>query len=210
MIEKLDPEQVRKVTETVLSRREFQDDPSQAWLMDLSQRFIKWLSSLSEWSAGHPDSARIVIIVLGIILLALLGHIGYTVVREFLSLRKHDDGLNLRDIKLPALEGVADNWNEAFALAAAALQSGDLYRALWITHRILLSVLDIRKIVRFARWKTNSDYLRECTSTDAAAATLREITDAYERVVYAHEAIDRNQAARLIEQVKLFASAVNR
>jgi len=210
MIEKLDPEQVRKVTETVLSRREFQDDPSRAWMIDLLDRFSKWLSKLSEWSAGHPDSARILIIVLGIVLLALLGHIGYTVVSEFLSLRKGDASLNIRHLKLPALEGVADNWNEAFALAGAALQSGNIYRALWITHRILLSVLDIRKVVRFARWKTNSDYLRECTNTDAAAATLREITDAYERVVYAHEDFDRNQAARLVEQVKAFASAVDR
>jgi hypothetical protein len=209
MIEKLAPEQVREITETVLKRREFQDDPTQAWIANILQRFGKWLTRLSEWSASHPDTAKIVIIVLGVVLLALLAHIGYTVVSEFLSLRKRASP-NFEYKNLPALEGVADNWNDAFALARAALQSGDLYRALWITHRILLSVLDIRKAVRFTRWKTNSDYIRECQSTDAAADTLREITDAYERVVYAHGNFDRDQASRLVNRVEAFAGEVKR
>jgi len=210
MIEKLAPEQVREITQTILNRREFQDDPTQAWIAGLLQRFVKWLSKISEWSASHPDSARILIIVLGIVLIALLAHIGYTVISEFLSLRKRNPSLETRYQNLPALEGVADNWTEAFALARVSIQSGDLYRALWITHRILLSVLDIRKAVRFARWKTNSDYIRECQATDAAATTLRDITDAYERVIYAHGHFDRDQAARLVERVEAFASEVNR
>jgi hypothetical protein len=165
---------------------------------------------VSEWSAKNPSAARILIIVLGIILIALLAHIGYTVISEFIALRKRNASLDVRYHNLPALEGVADNWNDAFALAKTALQSGDLYRAMWITHRILLSVLDIRKAVRFTRWKTNSDYIRECQSGDAAADTLREITDAYERVVYAHGDFDKAQAARLVERVEAFASEVNR
>jgi len=210
MIEKLAPEQVREITQTVLRRQEFQDDPTRAWFIEIFQRFIKWLAGLSEWSSANPDAARILIIVLGIILLALLGHIGYTIVTEFLSLRRQDLNMDARHHRLPALEGVADNWNDAFTLASLALQSGDLYRALWITHRILLSVLDIRKAVRFARWKTNTDYVRECKTTDDAAATLREITDAYERVVYAHGDFDRDEAARLVDRVRIFAGEVNR
>jgi hypothetical protein len=81
---------------------------------------------------------------------------------------------------------------------------------MWITHRILLSVLDIRKVVRFTRWKTNSDYIRECQSSDAAADTLREITEVYERVIYAHGDFDKEQAARLVERVEAFASEVTR
>jgi hypothetical protein len=81
---------------------------------------------------------------------------------------------------------------------------------MWITHRILLSVLDIRKAVRFTRWKTNSDYLRECQSGDAAADTLREITDAYEQVVYAHGGFDQEKAARLVARVEAFANEVSR
>lgn len=209
MIAAASPEQVREITQTILKRREFQEDATGAWFARLFQGIINWLTKVSEWSAKHPDTARILVIVLGIILIALLVHIGYTVISEFLSLRKRNASLDVRYHNLPALEGVADNWNDAFALARTALQSGDLYRAMWITHRILLSVLDIRKVVRFTRWKTNSDYIRECQATDAAAATLREITDAYERVVYAHGDFDKEQAARLVARVEAFASEVS-
>jgi hypothetical protein len=210
MIAAVPPEQVREITQAILKRREFRNDAAQTWIADILQRFVKWLSKVSEWSAKNPSAARILIIVLGIILIALLAHIGYTVISEFIALRKRNASLDVRYHNLPALEGVADNWNDAFALAKTALQSGDLYRAMWITHRILLSVLDIRKAVRFTRWKTNSDYIRECQSGDAAADTLREITDAYERVVYAHGDFDKAQAARLVERVEAFASEVNR
>jgi hypothetical protein len=210
MIAAVPPEQVREITKAVLNRREFRSDVGQAWIADALQRFGKWLSKVSEWSAQSPSAARILIIVLGIILVALLAHIAYTVISEFMALRKDTASPDIRNHNLPALEGVADNWNDAFALAKTALQSGDLYRAMWITHRILLSVLDIRKAVRFTRWKTNNDYVRECQPGDAAADTLREITDAYERVVYAHGDFDKAQAARLVERVEAFASEVNR
>jgi hypothetical protein len=39
---------------------------------------------------------------------------------------------------------------------------------------------------------------------------LREITDAYERVVYAHGDFDRDEAARLVDRVRVFAGEVNR
>jgi len=204
------PEQVREITQAILKRREFHNDAAQAWIADILQRFVKWLSRVSEWSAQNPGAARVLIIVLGIVLIALLAHIAYTVITEFMALRKSNSSLDVRYHDLPALEGVADNWNDAFALARTALHSGNLYRALWITHRILLSVLDIRKAVRFTRWKTNSDYVRECQSGDAAADMLREITDAYERVVYAHGDFDKEQAARLVSRVETFASEVNR
>jgi len=210
MIAAVSPEEVRKITQTVLARREFRDDPAQEWIANAFLRFTKWLSKVSEWSASHPNAAQIVIVVLGVVLFVLLAHIAYTIITEFLSLRKRDSSADLRHHTLPALEGVADNWADAFALARASLQSGDVYQALWITHRILLSVLDIRKAVRFTRWKTNSDYLRECQPTDSASATLREVTDAYERVVYAHSNFDQEQAARLVERVEAFASEVKR
>jgi len=210
MIAAVPPEQVREITQAVLKRREFRSDAGQAWIADVLQRFVKWLSTLSECTQHNPDAASVLIIVLGTILVALLAHIAYTVISEFMALRKGNASPDVRYHNLPALEGVADNWNDAFALAKTALQSGDLYRAMWITHRILLSVLDVRKAVRFTRWKTNSDYVRECQPGDAAADTLREITDAYERVVYAHGDFDKAHAARLVERVEAFASEVNR
>jgi hypothetical protein len=107
---------------------------------------------------------------------------------------------------LRALEGVAENWNDAFKLARAAFDTGDLYRAIWITHRVLLSVLDRNGRIKFVRWKTNTDYIRECRDDGESAATLSELTSAYERVVYAHGQVDRARAIQLLEQVQELAA----
>jgi hypothetical protein len=210
MILPVPPEQIREITQAVLKRREFQDDSTGAWIAHALDAAFKWLSRISVWAGRHPDSAKTLIYILGAVLIVLLAHIAYTVVSEFFSLRQRSTKLDLSGASLPALEGVADNWKDAFALARQSLQAGDLYRTMWITHRILLSVLDLREVVRFARWKTNSDYLRECKSDDSAAATLRAITEAYERVIYAHGDFDREQAARMLSQVETFAGETTR
>jgi hypothetical protein len=204
------PEQVREITRTVLKRPEFQEDASATWIQRALRAILHWFSLLSDWASRHPGSARILIYVLGTILIGLLIHIGYTVISEFLSLRKRTEDAEPRHGAMSALEGVADNWQDALALAKKALQSGDLYRAVWITHRILLSALDLRHLVRFARWKTNSDYIRECRDTGPAAATLREVTAAYERIIYAHGNYDREQIAQLLERVEAFANEATR
>jgi hypothetical protein len=210
MILPVPPEQIREITQTVLKRREFQEDSMGAWIARALESVFKWFARLSDWAGRHPDSAKTLIYILGAVLILLVAHIAYTVIREFFSLRQRNTSLDLGGSSLPALEGVADNWNDAFALARQALQAGDLYRTMWITHRILLSVLDIREVVRFARWKTNSDYIRECKANDSAAATLRDITEAYERVIYAHGDFDREQAARMVAQVEAFAGETTR
>lgn len=210
------PEQVREITRSVLQRREFQENTTGAWIAHALQRFSHWLSKISDWAGAHPGPARILVIVLGVILFALLAHIGYTVISEFLSLRKRSAEVERRYHTLPALEGVSDNWNDAFALARTALEGGDLYRAMWITHRILLSALDLRDLLKFARWKTNSDYLRECranasTATELPEMTvLRELTGAYDRVIYAHADFDREQATSLVARVEALVREVPR
>src|SRR5436190_10533224 len=105
MIAAVAPEQVREITQAILKRREFRHDAAQGWIADILQRFVKWLSKVSEWSAKNPGAARILIIVLGIILIALLAHIGYTVISEFVALRKRNANSEDRYRNLPALEG---------------------------------------------------------------------------------------------------------
>ena len=57
-------------------------------------------------------------------------------------------------------------------------------------------------LLRFARWKTNRDYLRECRADHAASKTLQEVSEAYERVVYAHGQINREEAAGLLNRAE--------
>jgi hypothetical protein len=197
------PEDVRNITQQVLSRPEFLERPT--WTQLVFDRVSRWLRALADWSSRNPDLAKMLIILLSIVLALLLIHIVYTVVREFVSLRKDENGGSRRR-SLRALEGVAENWNDAFHLARAALDAGDLYRAMWVTHRILLSVLDRMGRIKFVRWKTNTDYLRECNDTGAPATVLSEVTAAYEQVVYAHSELDRQRAVKLLAEVESLAA----
>ena len=197
------PEQVRQITQDVLAGPEFAERLT--WTDLLLHRVLGWLSELTQWAERNPGLSRILMYGLTAILVLLVGHIVYTVVREFISLRKTDGRPGFRQ-PLRALEGVAKNWSEAFELAKTALDAGDLYRALWITHRILLSVLDGMGRIKFVRWKTNSDYLRECADAGDIGGTLSELTGAYERVVYAHTEFDRQQAVKLLAQVETLAA----
>ena len=200
MIEGISPEQVRRVTQDVLNEPEFQKSVN--WVQLVFDGLREFLAKVSEWAFNNPDMARILIVVLSVILALLIAHIAYTVIREFTSMRKGGAAQTARPRPLQALEGIAANWADAFQLAKAALDAGDLYRALWITHRVLLSALDRMDVLRFARWKTNRDYLRECRPDHSASKTLADVSDAYERVVYAHNDIHRDQAASLLRRVE--------
>lgn len=208
MIEAVSPEEVRRITENVLEGREFQKSVN-PWELALNW-FRDFLGWISQWAANNPDSAKIVIYILSFILALLIAHITYTVIKEFTSMSRENSPQASRPRPLQALEGIAENWADAFHLARAALESGDLYRALWITHRVLLSALDRMDVLRFARWKTNRDYLHECRADHSAARTLADVSDAYERVVYAHGDIRSDQAASLLSRVEVIVQEASR
>ncbi|HEY2382387.1 MAG TPA: DUF4129 domain-containing protein [Terriglobia bacterium] len=196
------PEEVRQITKDVLARPEFLSTPT--WTQLLLDRALQWLREVANWSGRNPQLSKLLIAILSVILVLLIVHIVLTGAREFASLRKEDDGRR-RDQSLRALEGIAESWNDAFRLAGEALNKGDIYRAIWITHRILLSILDRAGQIRFVRWKTNSDYIRECAIGADGAAALRELTNAYERVIYAHGDFDCAHAGELLAQVRQLA-----
>ena len=208
MIQQISPDEVRRVTEDVLQNQEFAESVD-VWGLAWNA-FRNFLIRLSAWAVDNPDMARVVMIVLGIVLALLLLHIAYTVIREFGAMTDDSAAPASRSRPLQALEGVAANWTEAFQLARAALEAGDIYRALWITHRVLLSAMDRMELLRFARWKTNRDYLRECKIDHAASKTLADVSEAYERVVYAHHGIHRDQAASLMNRVEAVVQEANR
>lgn len=197
------PEQIRQIANDVLARPEFLE--RQTWTELLLDRIFKWMGVLAQWSARNPNLSKFLTTVLTIVLIVIVAHILYVMVREFTLVRKPGGG-RAPQPRLRALEGVAENWSDAFRLARAALDAGDVYRAIWITHRVLLSVLDRMGWIKFVRWKTNTDYLRECREEGAASATLRELTAVYDRVIYAHTDLDRAEAAQLLAQVEILAA----
>jgi hypothetical protein len=195
-------EQVRKATQAVLERPEFAEPP--AWnqmLLNIMHGIKEWLDRIGSWSEAHPALARAVFICAAIILFACLAHLLYLALSDTLPFRGGRRNSPGKKARWEILEGEATNWREALALARAKLADGDLKRAIWIAHRVLLGLLDEQGAVRFAGWKTNSHYLRECAATHPYHGTFSELTELYEQAVYASRPMAAERVAASVAQI---------
>ena len=79
-------DEVRNKTEEVLARRDFQlhlgeQDPRPPWWWDIVLDVLRFLHWMFSWLDGLPDVARwSIVLFLSLSLLAILGHMGYSLV----------------------------------------------------------------------------------------------------------------------------------
>jgi hypothetical protein len=183
------PETIRSVTREIISRPEFAAPPP--WdevLLSLLKLGREWLEALASWSAANPELARILFIGAVLVLVGCLAHLLYLALGDLLPFKRGKDAAAHRRSRWEILEGTATNWREALEVARRMLKEGDHRRAIWIVHRVFLGMLDEQGAIQFAGWKTNSHYLRECAGSHPWYVTFAELTDAYERAIYAHRA----------------------
>lgn len=199
-------EQIRETTNAVLARGEFAE-PSR-WhemILEFLQALKQWLDRLGSWTEAHPDMARAVFIAAIVLLLVCLGHLTYLALADVLPFgRRRNQPQPARGTRWDILEGSAANWREALELARAMLRQGNLRRAVWIAHRVLLGLLDEQGAIKFAGWKTNSHYLAECAREHPWRATFAELTELYEGTVYADRAAAPDAAESLLTRVDRF------
>jgi hypothetical protein len=201
------PEQIREVTGAVLDRPEF-TDPSR-WresLVEILQAIKEWLNRLGSWGEAHPTLARILFIVSLLLLLGCVGHILYLAVADALPFWRRRDAAIGRPARWEILQGAAANWREGLDLARAMIREGNARRAIWIAHRVLLGLLDQVGAIRFAGWKTNSHYLRECAQSHPWSATFIELTEIYDQVVYARRNISADVVESLVVRIDQMCS----
>lgn len=196
------PEQIREATRAILDRPEFAE-PSR-WrelLVDILNAVKAWLDRLGSWSEANPTLARIVFVVALLIMLACLCHVLYLALADVLPFRRKKETAIARLSRWEILEGTATDWREALELARAKLEEGNIRRAIWIAHRVLLGLLDEQGAVKFAGWKTNSRYLIECSRNHPWHATFAEVTAFYEQVIYASRKVSIEAAEALVLRV---------
>jgi len=200
------PEQIRETTNAVLARGEFAE-PSRLheMILEFLQALKQWLDRLGSWTEAHPDLARVVFIAAIVLLLACLAHLTYLALADVLPFgRRRNQPARASSARWDILEGSAANWREALDLARAMLRQGNLRRAIWIAHRVLLGLLDEQGAIKFAGWKTNSHYLAECARQHPWRATFAELTELYEGAVYADRATAPDAAESLLMRLDGF------
>lgn len=197
------PEKIREATRAILDRPEFAE-PAR-WhqaLFEFLRAIKEWLDRLAAWSEAHPTSARVLFILAVVVLLACLGHLLYLALADALPFRRKKDEADGTAARWEILQGVATNWPDALRVARDKLTEGDLRRAVWIAHRVLLGLLDQQGAVRFAGWKTNSHYLRECAPAHPWHSTFTELTELYEQAIYASRNVSVDLVETLVSRVE--------
>jgi len=200
------PEQIRETTRAILARGEFAE-PSRLheMVLEFLQALKQWLDRLGGWSEAHPDLARVVFIAAIVLLLVCLAHLTYLALADVLPFgRRRKQLASTPGARWDILEGSAADWREALDLARAMLRQGNLRRAVWIAHRVLLGLLDEQGAIKFAGWKTNSHYLAECAREHPWRVTFAELTELYEGAVYADRAAAPDAAELLLTRLDGF------
>jgi len=196
------PQEVRRATEEVLIRPEFRSAQGD----DLLARIFRWiggqLTALGDWAGAHPVGAWVLIVLLLLVLAAIIVHIVYTFRRVFARVGTDAaDGRRRSASVGEVLEGAAKDYRTAIELAIQAARQGEVRRAVWLGHRVLLGLLDAAGSLAFAAWKTNMHYLAECPTAQTMRPLLASLSEEYDRVVYAHRP-GSAAIGRLLEQVR--------
>jgi hypothetical protein len=187
-------EQAKSKLESILARPEYtteQRGPNA--LTRLIRDFLEWLQKLfPKRRSVDPERANLIsliaqILVIGIAL-AVLAYVALILLRRFRRTRstKKPRNKEARIVLGERLEPEAtatDLLSEAEALA----RRGDLRAAIRKAYIALLVELGDRKMISLAQHKTNRDYLNSVKSIPPLHATMRGLTDSFERHWYGFE-----------------------
>jgi hypothetical protein len=198
-----DAETIRRVTRQVVEQPEF--DPPWPWLeriVSILKTIKDWLDALESWAIANPQSARVLTVLAVLLLVGLLIHLLYLALGDLIPWRRGGEAQDSRPPRWEILEGKARNWRDGAELALRLLEQGELRRAVWIAHRVLLGLLDERGALKFAGSKTNSQYLSEFPPNHPCYATFAELTRIYEQAVYAQRTAAAAEISRLVNCVE--------
>lgn len=185
------PARVRHVADEVLSRREFAGpgrhggwlaalwewlNPVWDWIGGLFERIREWIWGLPTWLSW------LVIAWLVLTLLAIVAHLVYVIVTQFSGSgqRQAAHAAALADLHdLGSLD-----YQSALAAARRARDGCDWPRAIRYLYVGAILWLDDHGLVHYRESKTNEDYVRELAPVAGAQRELRQLTRAFDGVVY--------------------------
>lgn len=197
--------EIQKVTEEILRRPEFHAaaaarPASPGWL----DRLFSWLS-VHKIFGSIPLDTFITWALLALAAAALI----YYLLRLLLA-----EPRNLRGARAAEVSSIAPKEplpaDPASLLADAehALAAGDTRAAVQALYRAAVAALVAKGLLVIERWKTNLAYLRECPRTFERYEEFRELSSAYDEIVYAHKPPDQGKMAGLLVEARRLCESV--
>ena len=191
-----DPASIQRFTEEVLRGREFHQAAP--------PRSGEWLRRLLEWLGSHIIFGNVSVgtflwwTFVGGLAAFLAFHIVRLLLREPAGRTAHAPRMQRAGGVSPAAFIPTDG----ILRAQGALAQGDLRGAVEHLYHTCITLLSAAGLITVQRWKTNTAYLRECPASAAAYPVFRDLTDAYERIVYAHQQYARQRIEQLFFSVQ--------
>lgn len=187
-------EQAKSKLETILARPEYateQRGPNA--ITRLARDFIRWLQSLfperSPVEPGRVDVISLIaqLLVIGVALAVLL-YVGKILLGRFGRTRKakKPKKKEARIVLGERLEPEATS-TDLLSQAEILARNGELRAAIRKAYIAFLVELGDRKMISLAQHKTNRDYLNSVKSVPPLHATMRGLTDSFERHWYGFE-----------------------
>jgi len=193
---------IRATVTEILNRPEFGASSDLPWYAELLRRLRDWAGQFGDWAVVHPVLGWVVLGLLVLVLIGLLAHLAYLVLGDLLPWSRNRAVRHSSASSWTILEGAASSWEEALAKARQALGEGNHRLVVWISHRVLLGLLDEQGTLRFAAGKTNTHYLHECARDHPWRDTLATLTEAYDRVIYGQQPAAAAHVETLLGQVE--------
>lgn len=188
-------DQLRALAAEITSRPEYDLVPRPVdtqWMSDLLFTVLEWVVLPFQWvyhlTAGLPEFLRvIVVLVLAVALVALVGHIVYSLAG---AMRGGDDGTLSPDKGRRGIE--PSEWERR---ASAAAGAGEFITAVRHLFRATLGRLEQAEKKPFRPGTTNRDLLRRYRTRSEIAEGLRMFVDTIDRKWYGDEACTENDYA---------------
>ena len=187
-------EQAKTKLESILARPEYateQAGPNA--LSRLLRDFMRWLQNLfpkrRPVEPGRVDTVSLIVQILVIgLALAVLLYVGKILLGRFGRTRKvkKPGKKEARIVLGERLEPEATS-TDLLSQAEALARSGEVRTAIRKAYIALLVELGDRKMISLAQHKTNRDYLNSVKSIPPLHATMRGLTDSFERHWYGFE-----------------------
>ena len=192
-------DQAKSRLETILARPEYGTGArGPNALTRLAQDFLRWIQKLfpkrRTVEPGRVDTISLIaqIVVVGLAA-AVLIYIGTIVLRRFGRTRKKKEPKQ-RGPRIVLGERLEPEATSTDLLSQAELlaRNGDLRAAIRKAYIALLVELGDRKVISLAQHKTNRDYLNSVRNVPPLHATMRGLTDSFERHWYGFENVTPN------------------
>jgi hypothetical protein len=205
----INEEKIREIVNSILSRREFNNDKTESPLLEAIGRIWEtiqdWIKELFQRRTQNREvqfnpnlynsSLQTILKILLILITAVLVIVLIRLIIKRLYLPH-----KIKKSHVPKVYDYLDKPDEAMEKFHFHMDAGEYSKALRLLFVAVLLELNKRKIIKIEKWKTNRIYIREISLSDIALAIpMQEFTTLFNACCYGKKDIDEASVKKWLD-----------